>query len=147
MANPLIPQGVLNRVRASVLWTSFPNLNVTAPYLGRDGISMAPENPITVFLPTMTGAIPSKEVYQKMTLTIHLLKPQPLSDQYKQQIESDSFLGQATVRPDIQDVGLGPFQLSNCSIENFREMAFSGREEGFIIMVGGYYNINGSLFD
>jgi len=147
MANPLVPQGVLNRVRASVLWTAFPVLNVTAPYLGRDGVSLGPEGPVTTFLPTMTGAIPSKEVYQKMTLTIHLLKPQQLSDLYKQQMESDSFLGQGTVRPDIQSVGLGPFLLSNCSIENWREMSFAGREEGYIVMVGGYYNINSSLFD
>jgi hypothetical protein len=95
----------------------------------------------------MTGAIPSKEVYQKMTLTIHLLKPQQLADLYKQQIESDSFLGQGTVRPDIQDIGIGPFALLNCSIENYRDLAFSGRDEGFIVSVGVYYNINSSLFD
>jgi hypothetical protein len=147
MANPLIAQGVLNRVRASVIWTAFPSLNITAPYLGRDGISLAPDNPVTTFLATMTGAIPSKEVYQKMTLTIHLLKPQQLADLYKQQIESDSFLGAGTVRPDVQDVGLGPFGLSNCSIENYRDLAFSGRDEGFIVSIGGYYNINSSLFD
>jgi hypothetical protein len=147
MANPMVAQGVLNRVRASVIWTLFPALNVTAPYLGRDGISLTPDNPITTFLATMTGAIPSKEVFQKMTLTVHLLKPQQLSDLYKQQIESDSFLGQGTIRPDIQDIGLGPYQLNNCSIENVRDLAFAGRDEGFVVSIGGYYNINSSLFD
>lgn len=39
--NPLIPQGTLNRVRASVVWPSFPNLNVTASYLGRMGIRLS----------------------------------------------------------------------------------------------------------
>ena len=93
MGNPLIPQGILNRVRASVIWTSFPSLNITAPYLGRAGISLSPEGAATVFLPTMTGAVPSMEPYQKMTLTVNLLRTQMLADLYKQQMETSSLLG------------------------------------------------------
>ncbi len=147
MANPLIPQGILNRVRASLIWTAFPQLNVTAPYLGRAGISLAPEGPATVFLPTMTGAVPSMEPYQKMTLTVNLLRTQQLSNLYKQQMESSSLLGDGVVRPDIQSVGIGVYQLSNCAIENFRELNFAGGDAGYMILIGGYYNINSSLFD
>lgn len=147
MANPLIPQGILNRVRASIIWTSFPQLNVTAPYLGRAGISLAPEGPTTVFLPTMTGAVPSMEPYQKMTLTINLLRTQLLSNLYKQQMESSSLLGDGVVRPDIQTQGIGVYQLSNCAIENYRELNFAGGDAGYMILVGGYYNINSTLFD
>jgi hypothetical protein len=146
MANPMVAQGVLNRVKASIVWTLFPQLNITAPFLGRDGISLAPDGAVTTFLETMTGTILSKEVYQKMTLTMHLLKPQPLADLYKQQIETDAYMGDCTVRPDVT-TGIGVWQLSNCSIQNYRDLAFSGRDEGFIVSVGGYYNINSSLFD
>jgi len=147
MANPLIPQGILNRVRASIIWTSFPQLNVTAPYLGRAGISLAPEGPATVFLPTMTGAVPSMEPYQKMTLTVNLLRTQMLADLYKQQMESSSLVGDGVVRPDIQTGGIGVYQLSNCAIENFRELSFAGGDAGFMVLIGGYYNINSTLFD
>ena len=33
MADPLVPQGNLNRLKASLIWTDFPNLNVTPPFL------------------------------------------------------------------------------------------------------------------
>ena len=38
--NPLVPQGLLNRVRGSVVFPAFSTLNVTAPYLAADGISL-----------------------------------------------------------------------------------------------------------
>ena len=38
--NPLIDQGVLNRIRGSVQWADFPGLNVTAPFLDREGINL-----------------------------------------------------------------------------------------------------------
>jgi hypothetical protein len=147
MGNPLIPQGVLNRVRASVIWTTFPELNVTAPYLGRAGITLAPDGAATVFLPTMTGAVPSMEPYQKMTLTVNLLRTQQLADLYKRQMETSSLLGDGVVRPDIQQGGIGLYQLSNCAIENFRELAFAGADAGYMVLLGGYYNINSTLFD
>ena len=34
MANPLIAQGVLNLLRASVTWNNFQGLNVTAGFVG-----------------------------------------------------------------------------------------------------------------
>ena len=37
--NPLIDQGVLNRIKGNVTWNNFPGLNVTAPFLDKDGIN------------------------------------------------------------------------------------------------------------
>ena len=39
-SNPLVDQGTLNRIRASVEFTDFPELNVTSSYLAKAGISM-----------------------------------------------------------------------------------------------------------
>lgn len=71
MANPLVPQGFLNRVRGAVSITDVPALNVTASYLGKDGISMRPDGPATDILPTMTGTVGSQVPYQQVTLTVH----------------------------------------------------------------------------
>ena len=38
MANNLVLQGVLNRLRGSVVVADAPELNVTAPFLGKAGI-------------------------------------------------------------------------------------------------------------
>jgi len=147
MGNPLVPQGVLNRVKAALTWDALPAFNITAPYLGRNGISMSPEGPATNWLPTMTGAVQSQEVYQKMTMTAHLLRTQQLADLYKTRMETDSNMGGGIIRPDTVAGGISPYQITNCGIQNVNAFVFNGTEEGFTIMFGGYYIINSNLFN
>ena len=140
-------QGTLNRIRGSVNWDDHPELNVTAPFLGNEGISLALEGESTVFFPTMTGAVTSPEPYMMLRLTIHLLKTQTLSDSYKAQMELLSLIGNGTVRPDVVSGGLSPYSAVNCAIEGVREMPFNGRDAGFVVSIRGYYTTNNSLFD
>ena len=145
--NPLIDQGQLNRVRGSMSWDNFPALNVTAPYLGPDGISLALEGGSTVFLPTMTGAVLSPEPYMMASVTLHLLKTQALCDAYKAQMELNSPLGNGTVRPDVVAGGIGPYDIINAAIESVRELSFSGRSAEWIVVCRGYYLVNAQLFN
>src|ERR1700742_4394296 len=98
--NPLVDQGVLNRVRGSVVWSGFPALNVTAPYLGKDGIGIAFEGDGSAttgtMTGTMTGVVQSLEPYVMVTLKIGLLRTQPLADAYKKQWELNALLGACT---------------------------------------------------
>lgn len=142
--NPLVAQGNLNRLRGSVVWPGFPALNVTAPFLGREGISLALEGESTAFLPTMTGAVTSQEVYMMIGLTMHLLKTQALADAYKAQMELNSLLGDGTVRPDAKE--LSPYAIINCAIQSVRELRFSGDDAGYAVSVRGYYLVNAALF-
>lgn len=144
MANPLVDQGTLNRVIGSIVWQNFSSLNVTAPFLNREGIRLALDGDATRFLPTMTGAVTSPEPYQMVTLTINLLKTQGLAAQYKRQMETQTVLGDCVVRPDTK--ALPPYDLVNCALESVRELSFSGEDAGFSVTVRGYYNINSSLF-
>lgn len=144
MANPLVQLGQLNRLIASVSWPSFPALNVTAPYLNRDGIRLALDGEATRILPAMTGTVLSPEPYQPVSLTINLLKSQGLAAQYKAQQETQTPLGNCTVRPDATT--LPPYNLYNMAIENVRELSFSGEDAGFSVMCRGYYLINSSLY-
>lgn len=147
MGNPNIPQGQLNRIRGSVTWESFAGLNVTSPYLGRNGISLSLEGDATVFIQTLTGTVQSQEVMLKATLSLHLLRTQQLADLYKSQLENNSFMGDGTVRPDVVKGGIGPFQIQNCGIQSVGPMIFNGTEEGFNITIGGFYSINSALFN
>src|ERR1022692_3711344 len=122
MPSPNIPQGLLNRVKASVVWPAFPNLNVTAPYLGKEGVRLALEGESTVFLPTMTGAVTSPEPYMMISLIMNLLKTQALADAYKTQMETTAQIGDGTVYPDISSGGLSSYSLVNCAIEGVREL-------------------------
>ncbi len=143
--NPLIAQGTLNRVRASIVWSSFPSLNVTAPYLGRAGIRLSLDGESTLFIPTMTGAVTSPEPYQMITCTIHLLKSQQLASLYKGQMEVSALIGDGTIRPD--SVTLAPYQIINCAIQSVRELGFAGDDADFAVAIRGYYLVNSSMWD
>lgn len=145
MANPLVSQGTLNRLRGSVVWNDHPELNVTAPFLGKDGIGLTLNGEATQFYETMTGAVTSPQPYQSITLTMNLLKTQPLSDAYKARQELLALLGDGVVRPDSAQ--LSPYQLVNCSIEGVAPLKFSGEDAGYVVTIKGYYNINSSLWD
>jgi hypothetical protein len=149
MANPLVAQGSLNRLRASVIWPDFPDLNVTASYLGAEGIRLALDGGTTVFLPSMTGAVTSPEPYQMFTMTMALLKTQQLAQLYKAKMESDAMIGDGQVHPDVplNSPGIGIYQLINCAIENVAEQAFSGTDAGFRVSMRGYVLINSLLWE
>ena len=143
-SNPLVAQGVLNRLRGSVIWANFPQLNVTASFLGPSGIRLALDGESVVYLPTLTGAVTSPEPYMLIGMTLDLLKTQSLSDAFKQQMESDSLLGNCTVRPDAAT--LSPYSLINCAIKSVLEMTFSGTTPSYNVTIGGYYLVNQAYF-
>ena len=88
--NPQIPLGTLNRLLTQVTWNSFPSLNVTPSYLGRESVHLARDGEAVVYIPTLTGAVTSPEPYLMITMTMHLLKTQGLAGQYEAQMVSSA---------------------------------------------------------
>ena len=144
MPNPNVAQGTVNRALSSVIWTSFPALNVTAPYTAPEGLRMALEGVSTLLIPTMTGLVPSPEPYMPFSLTIHLLMSQPLSDAYKTQMETNATLGTGVARP--VTTTLSPYQLNSAAIESINELDWSGRSASYVIRVRGYYLTNAAMW-
>lgn len=147
MGNPLIDQGVLNRIKGSVVWAAFPQLNVTAPFLDRDGINLRLEGESTGSHGTMTGTVKSPEAYMPVSLVIALLKTQSLAEQYKTQMEAYSVLGAGTVYPDVQQGGISQYALNNMSIDAVGEMLLNGTTPIWAVTCRGYYVVNNNLFD
>jgi hypothetical protein len=145
VTNPLIAQGTLNRLRGSVVWTGFPTLNVTAPYLNKEGIRLALDGEATVFLPSITGAVISPEPYQMITLTMNILKSNGLAALYQAQMQASTPLGNGTVITDTSSLPV--FPIINCAIEGVRELSFAGEDAGFAVIVRGYWIVNNNLWD
>lgn len=145
MASPLIPQGTLNRLRGSVVFASNPTLNVTAPYLAKQAISIAFEGDAGLLIPTLTGGVTSPEPYQMATVTINLLKSQALSNVYKLQIEKSVNVGDVAVIAD--SASLSDYDLTNCIIKGVRDITFDGDVAGFVVTLTGVYNVNGNLWN
>ena len=148
MGNPLVAQGVLNRLKASVVWTSFPALNVTAPFLDREGINLRLEGEASAQHGSMTGIVQSPEPYLPVSVVIALLRTQPLSDLYKTQMEANSLIGDGVVWPDVSTgSGLSQFQLHNMSIQSVGELVLNGTTPIYGVTCRGFYVVNNSLWD
>jgi hypothetical protein len=143
--NPNVPQGNLNKVRGTVSVIDHPELNVSAPFLGDDGISLNFDNDASAYLGTMTGAVQSPNPYQMATVTARALKTQGLADTYKSQFETDTNIGDVVVTPDADT--LSPYYLRNCVLQRVNDLTFSGKSPDFPIVIKGTYETNSSMFD
>lgn len=144
MPNPQIPQGGLNRLIASVNWAAFPGLNITPSFLGKNGIHLRLEGKAVDILPSMVGIVTSPAPYMMFAMVCELLKSQTFSDRFKQQIETNAVIGDATVWPD--STTLGAFQLTNTSLTEVRDLPFNGQDAVFAVTVEGYYQVNSGLW-
>jgi|SRR5581483_5325364 len=148
MGNPLIDQGILNRIKATVTWTNFPDLNVTAPFLDKEGITLRLEGQASMQHDTMTGLVQSPEPYLAVSVVIALLRTQPLSDAYKTQMEALSLIGPGTVYPDVSaGAGLSPYQLQNMSIQSVGDLLLNGSTPIYGVTCRGFYVVNNNLFN
>lgn len=145
MASPLTPQGTLNRLRGSVVFPLFPQLNITSPFLGEEGINVTPEGDIVDNIGTMTGTVTSPAPYQMVTVEVELLKTQSFSDQFKQQLEELATVGTFIVRPDAST--LSNYTINNGSIYMASPGRLNGKNAGFVVGLRGYYLVNSALYD
>lgn len=143
--NPLVSQGTLNRLVASVVVPSFPDLNVTASYLGKSGISVSLQGNATAMLATMTGAATSPEPYMMALIRVTLLKTQSLSALWKTQMETTTLIGPVTVYPDSSALPIYTFD--NCAIEGVGDMLLNGSTPDWGLTITGVYQINASLYN
>lgn len=142
--NPLIQQGVLNKVRGSIQIPNFTSLNVTASYLGAEGISLTRTTKVTTPYPTMTGLVQSPEPFQMVMLGVSLLRTQGLASLYEQQMQLNTLLGPITVRTDA--VTLPPYNLLNAAISQVGELRFNGTTPMYGVEIEAYMLMNSSLF-
>lgn len=148
-SNPNIPQGTLNLLRPSVVWVTFPELNVSAGFFAKAQLSLRFESDFTTEIETQVGLVQSPEPYVMCSVTMNLLRTQALSAAYQLQWQTSSILGDCTVRGDIAggSGGLGSFYLSNCAIKSVGELGFAGKDPSLVVMARGYYSINSVLYN
>lgn len=144
MSNPLIQQGTLNRLRGSVSPVDFPELNVIAANLGTEGISISFAGGATTTIDTLTGVVQSPEPYIKISVKVHMLKSQILSELWKQQMEDSTLLGDLSVTTDTTT--LSDYNFSNVAIESIETLDFSGKSAAYVLNLTGIYYINNSLW-
>jgi hypothetical protein len=144
MAFQFTPPGVLNRLRASVVFSAYPELNVTSNFLTTEGIRLALEGNATDLLPGMVSLISSPAPYLAASITMSLVRSATLAALYKIRFEDTTLVGMVSIFPDT-DV-LNPFVINNVALESIREMAMAGMEAAMVVTARGYYNVNTGFF-
>lgn len=143
--NPLVAQGVLNRLRCSVVIADTPSLNITAPYMGKSFARVEFEGNFVEQIETGTGVVNSPEPYVMATVTIGLLRTQPLAAAWAAQYLLDGEIGNITIYPDTSAFPQIP--LANASIRHFTPGAFDGTDPVSQLMLRGVYYINNNLWN
>src|SRR5208282_5158954 len=131
-------QCALNRLRISVVWSFYPELNVRASCLGVEGIRITFRNaPPLLSLP---DADISSETYLLVEMEIYLLRTQKLAAMYKSHMERSNLLGLCSVRTDSVDLGI--YQFIDCSIRSIGPLIINGDDVTFVVTISGRYLIN-----
>ena len=145
MPSPNIAQGTVNRLVSSITFNDHPELQITPPFMSRPMVRFARDGQAVAQLPTATGVANSPEPYMMVTITVVLLKTQPLAAAWENTLKTNSILGEITVRPDVSE-GIGAFDITNASLETVGELAFDGSSADYPITIRGTYPINSGLF-
>jgi len=144
MANPNLIPSPLNRVRANVSIPAYPDLNVTASYLGAEGISVSFQGNVATQLMGLTSTINSEEPYVPSQIRISLIKSLALSSQWISQIQNSPSLGTVTVQSDTAQFPAITFY--NCVITNIGDVSMAGKQAEFQITVSGYWSVSNDLW-
>ena len=143
--SPRVPQGLINRLKGSLIIPDYPALNITAAFMGKQACSASFRGPATTRLPTMTGGVNSPEPYREVTITAHIVKSTALANAWKMQEERNALLGQVIFRADTRT--LSPYQFDNCSLDGVNGLENNGMNPDFIVTIGGFYYINSEIWD
>lgn len=143
--NPLPVLGPINRIRATLTFPNFPQLNVSAAFLTQTGIRMAINGQTTNMIPAMVSQVQSQNVYLPALVQFSLVKSCALATLWKRQMESNSDLGPCTVRMDAAAIDV--YDLVNCAVQELGGIDASGQSADYPLSVAGTYYINSNLFN
>jgi hypothetical protein len=142
--NPMVAQGVLNRVRCSVVVPNFTSLNITAPYMGRSFAKIEFEGNFVEQIGTGTGAVNSPEPYVFATVTVGLLRTQALAANWAAQFQTNSGIGPITIHSDTS--AFPPITVSNAVIRHLDPGAYDGTDPVVRLALRGEFYINNDLW-
>jgi hypothetical protein len=144
MANPLIAQGTLNRLKSSVTIPGNSSLNITSSYMGKQFVTVTFDGDFDKLIETATGAVTSPEPYVMATVSISLLRTQGLSGAWLTQAKTTSDIGNVSIFPDSSV--FPEIDLTNCVIQHIDPGAYDGMDPAVKLTLRGVFYINNNLW-
>lgn len=144
MANPLVAQGTLNRLRASVTVPGNSALNITPAYMSKQYVTVAFDGNFDNLIPTGTGGVTSPEPYVMATVSVGLLRTQSLSTTWLNQAKTYSDIGAVSIFSD--SASFPEIDLVNCIIQHVDPGAYDGMDPVVRLTLSGIFYINNDLW-
>jgi hypothetical protein len=142
--NLKISQGVLNRLRGSIVFPDFGSLNITAPYMGKNMIVVSIEGNIVNQIPTGTGVVNSPEPYVPVGISVILLRTQQLAADWFNKALTNSKVGSGTVHSDT--AAFPAMQLDDLVIRHIDPGPYNGSGPDVNLTLGGILYVNNDLW-
>ncbi len=143
----LVQQGALNRLRPHLVVSQYPALNVTADYMGPEGISIEFQSQATDFPPSMTGLVTSPAPYVTTNFRVQMLRTQGLAGAWQNQYYQTSVLGNVTIHTDVSISGVSQLRFRDVGVRNIPQFIMNGRDPYYTVDLFGALIINGNLLN
>ncbi|MDE3023654.1 MAG: hypothetical protein KGI54_17710 [Pseudomonadota bacterium] len=145
MANPIVAQGTLNRIRCSIIIPDYSSLNITAAYMGKNFATVTFGSNFTTQVETGTGVVNSPEPYVMTTVAVGILRTQSLSSSWLTQLQDTSVLGNVTIHSDTS--AFPAINLVETSVIDYNPGAFDGMDPVVAMTLRGVFYTNNSLWN
>jgi len=142
--NNSIARGVLNRIKCSVVVPSYPSLNVIPANMGRSLARIAFNGQLVNQIPTGTGLVNSPEPFVMATITIALLRTQPIAAAWFSQIQLDSNIQDATIYSDTST--FPAIALQSVVASHMDTGPFDGTSADFQLVLSGAFPVNSAMW-
>lgn len=143
-AIPNFPQLPVTRLSATVSFQNYPQLNLLGHNLGLDGLEFQTNSPGAILLPQMANQVVSAEPYVQVTVSIPIIRVQPVYLAWINQFLIDSVLGLCTITPD--NANQGPRQITDVVIADLPDEKYDGKNPIGVFTIKGTWVGNYSLY-
>lgn len=110
---PQIIQGNLNRAAVHVVVTSYPNLSLTVSTMAKGQAHLTYDGETITQIGTATGVVNSPEPWLPATLTVNILRTQPVANAWQLQMLNNCVIG--TVEAYSDATSYAPTIIQNCA--------------------------------
>ncbi len=145
MANPLVSQGTLNRVRCSVIIPDDTALNIDSSYMGKSFATISFDGSFSGQIETGTGVVNSPEPYVMGNVSVGLLRTQALSNAWLAQAKKNTSIGQVIIHSD--SAAFPSIPLSTCVIGSIEPGAYDGTDPIVKLTLRGVFHLNEDMWN
>ncbi|MHB8914737.1 MAG: hypothetical protein ACYC4K_02870 [Thiobacillus sp.] len=142
--NPMVAQGTLNRLKASVTFPNLSGLNITSPYMSKHFVTVSFDGDFDNLIETATGGVTSPEPYVMATVSVGILRTQALASQWLVQAQAISDIGEMSVFSDT--AAFPEIDLHNAILKHFDTGTYDGTDPVVKLTFKGIFYANNNLW-